>query len=312
MKNNIPKILTQTPVVCILAILCCLLWGSAFPCIKIGYRMLSIESNDVMSQILFAGLRFTLAGVLTIIFGSILSRRLLIPKSNSISDIIKLAMVQTVLQYVFFYIGLANTTGVKSSIIEAANVFIAIFISCLVFKFEKLTPSKIIGCIIGFAGVVIINLVGTSFDFSFSLMGEGAVLLSCAAYGLSSCMIKNYSKDENPVILSGYQFFTGGIILIIVGLIFGGRISGFTPSSDMLLIYMAMISSVAYTIWGILLKYNPVGKVAVFGFTNPIFGVILSAWLLGENNQAFTPQGIIALILVCIGIFIVNKNQAKR
>ena len=104
------------------------------------------------------------------------------------------------------------------------------------------------------------------------------------------------------------SFFAGGIILIIVGLLFGGRISGFTTSSVMLLIYLAMISSVAYTIWGILLKYNPVGKVAVFGFTNPIFGVILSAWLLGENNQAFTPQGIIALLLVCIGIFIVNKK----
>lgn len=308
MKHDIDKILSKTPVVCLLAILCCFLWGSAFPCIKIGYGMLSIQSNDVMSQILFAGLRFTLAGILTILFGSILSRKPLLPKSDSVGRIIKLSMVQTVLQYIFFYIGLANTTGVKSSIIEAANVFIAIFISCLVFKFERLTPSKITGCIIGFAGVVIINLAGSSLDFSFTLMGEGAVLLSCAAYGLSSCMIKNYSKDENPVVLSGYQFFAGGIILIIVGLLFGGRISGFTTSSVMLLIYMAMISSVAYTIWGILLKYNPVGKVAVFGFTNPIFGVILSAWLLGENNQAFTPQGIIALLLVCIGIFIVNRK----
>ena len=98
---------------------------------------------------------------------------------------------------------------------------------------------------------------------SIKLSGEGAILLSAAAYALSSGMIKKYSKDENPVVLSGYQFFLGGIILVVVGIATGGKISGFTLASIALLIYMAMISAVAYTLWGILLKYNPVGKVAV-------------------------------------------------
>ena len=80
-------------------------------------------------------------------------------------------------------------------------------------------------------------------------------------------------------------------------------------ASIALLIYMAMISAVAYTLWGILLKYNPVGKVAVFGFTNPIFGVILSAVFLGEKNQAFGVQGLVALVLVSVGIFMVNKSK---
>lgn len=77
----------------------------------------------------------------------------------------------------------------------------------------------------------------------------------------------------------------------------------------MLLIYLALVSSIAYTLWGILLKYNPVGKVAVFGFMNPIFGVILSAWLLGEQNQAFSIIGVVSLLLTCIGIYIVNSNS---
>ena len=117
------------------------------------------------------------------------------------------------------------------------------------------------------------------------------------------------NKDENPVVLSGYQFFLGGIILVVVGIATGGKISGFTLASIALLIYMAMISAVAYTLWGILLKYNPVGKVAVFGFTNPIFGVILSAVFLGEKNQAFGVQGLVALVLVSVGIFMVNKSK---
>ena len=106
------------------------------------------------------------------------------------------------------------------------------------------------------------------------------------------------------------QFYNmADTIIVVVGIATGGKISGFTLASIALLIYMAMISAVAYTLWGILLKYNPVGKVAVFGFTNPIFGVILSAVFLGEKNQAFGVQGLVALVLVSVGIFMVNKSK---
>ena len=140
------KLLTKTPVVCGLAIICCLLWGSAFPCIKIGYQMFNIPSGAVGSQFLFAGIRFTLAGILTILFGSLLSKKILVPKKESLFSVFKLSMVQTVLQYVFFYIGLANTSGVKSSIINAANVFLSILFAVFIFKYEKMTVLKVLGC----------------------------------------------------------------------------------------------------------------------------------------------------------------------
>lgn len=303
------KALTKAPVVCALAILCCILWGSATPSIKIGYEVFTIASDDTASQILFAGMRFVLAGFLTVLFGSILSRKVLVPKKKSLAPIVKLAMVQTILQYVFFYIGHAHTSGVKAAIINGSNVFLAILFAVLIFKYEKMTWVKLLACIAGFAGIVIINLTGSGLDMSVSLAGEGAILVSAAAYALSSGMIKKYSQNENPVTLSGYQFFIGGLVMCIAGLVAGGRVTGFNVTSTALLIYLAMISSVAYTVWGILLKYNPVAKVTVFGFTNPIFGVILSAIFLGEKNQAFGIQGIIALALVSFGIFIINKAK---
>ena len=306
MKQNT---LTKTPVVCALAILCCVLWGSATPSIKKGYELFAIASNDTAAQILFAGMRFVLAGFLTILFGSIISRQVLVPKKGSIPSILKLALVQTVLQYVFFYIGHAHTSGVKAAIINGSNVFIAILFAVFLFKYEKMTLVKLIGCIAGFAGIVIINLSGSGFDTSVSFAGEGAILISAAAYALSSGLIKKYSQSENPVVLSGYQFFTGGAVMCIAAFIAGGRVTGFTLASTMLLIYLALISAVAYTVWGILLKYNSVAKVTVFGFTNPIFGVILSAIFLGERGQAFGLQGIAALILVSFGIFIINKAK---
>lgn len=295
-------------VVALLALVCCLLWGSAFPCVKIGYSLFSIASDDTASQILFAGLRFTLAGMLTIAIGSALSKKMLVPAKTSWGMVTKLCLFQTVLQYLLFYVALAHTSGVKSSIIEASNVFFAILISSLIFHYEKLGKWKILGCLLGFAGVVLINLNGTGLDASMSFLGEGFMLLSTLSYAISSVLLKRYGQKENPVTLSGYQFFLGGIIMAVAALAMGGRLHGFTVQSTALLVYMAMISAVAYSIWGILLKHNPVGKVAVFGFMNPVFGVVLSALLLHEQNQAFTIQGLISLILVCMGIFLVNKE----
>lgn len=307
--NEKENFLQKTLVVALLAAVCTFLWGSAFPCIKIGYSLFDIPSDNTYTQILFAGIRFTLAGILTILIGSVLNRELLVPKKKSIPNIIKLSMFQTVLQYIFFYMGLARTSGVKSSIIEGSNTFIAILIACLVFKQEKLNLKKILGCVIGFAGVVLVNITKDGIDMNMTFMGEGAILMSAVAYAISSGLIKIYSKDDNPVMLSGYQFLFGGILLMIAGFAMGGRITQVNPQGIMMLIYLACISAVAYSLWGVLLKYNPVSKVAVFGFMNPVFGVILSAWWLNETGNDLGVKALIALVLVCIGIYIVNRKD---
>lgn len=298
----------KTIVVWLGALLCCALWGSAFPCIKIGYRLFDIASGDVAAQILFAGCRFTLAGVLALAIGSALNREWLVPKRRSYGRIAKLALLQTVAQYIFFYVGLANTTGVKASIIEGVNVFIAILVASLLFHQEKLSAAKILGCVIGFAGVVLVNISGGGLDFGFHFTGEGFIFLSTIAYAFSSVFLKRYSKEDNPVLLSGWQFVFGGLVMIVCGLLAGGRLFEWSVAGVLMLLYMAVISAVAYSLWGILLKYNPVSKVAVFGFMNPVFGVILSAILLHEGDSIGV-MCLVSLALVCAGIYIVNRGE---
>ena len=308
--NKNKSLLEKPTMVVIVAVLCCLLWGSAFPCIKLGYQLFDIPSGDSSSQILFAGIRFTLAGILVILADSMMQGKILKPSKTAIPKVLKLCMFQTVLQYIFFYIGLAHITGVKGSIVNAVNVFFTILVSCLLFRLEKLDRQKLIGCIIGFAGVIIVNL-GGEFDMSFTFLGDGFLMISAFAYALSSVLIKIYGKDENPVMLSGYQFAAGGLIMILAGLAMGGRLNTATFQGILLLLYMAFISAGAYTLWSLLLKYNPVSKVAVFGFCTPIFGVILSAVILGESTS-FQLKTLIALMFVCVGIIIVNYKKKQE
>ena len=299
------QFMTKTVVVWLGALLCCALWGSAFPCIKIGYQLFEIPSDATATQILFAGCRFTLAGILAIIIGGVLNHKILIPKQGSWGKIAKLCMLQTVAQYLFFYIGLANTSGVKASIIEGVNVFISILVASLIFRQEKLTARKMLGCIIGFAGEILVNITG-GIDMAFTFTGDGFIVLSTIAYAFSSVMIKRYSQEENPVTLSGYQFVLGGLIMVVCGLLMGGRLTVISGAGIAMLLYLAVISAVAYSMWGVLLKYNPVSRVTVFGFMNPVFGVILSAFFLKESDSVGVVC-ILALILVCAGIYIVNR-----
>ena len=305
--------LSKTAVMVPLALLSCFLWGSAFPMVKTGYELFGVGENDTASQILFAGMRFALAGILVIIFGSAIAKKPLYPKTKSeVGHILILALFQTVLQYIAFYIGLAHTSGVKSSVLVSLNVFLSLIISAVVFKMEKLTAAKLLGVVVGFAGVVIINFEAGGFA-GFSLNGEGAIIFSAFAYSVSSVLIKKYSVSENPVMLSGWQFLVGGIVMIAGGLAFSGRVdTSLSIVNFAVLLYLALISAVAYTVWGLLLKHNPVSKVAVIGFTNPVFGVLLSALLLGETAEAFSFKNLVSLVFVCLGIYIVNAKKKKK
>jgi len=296
--------LKKTWVVFLLASVCCFLWGSAFPGVKIGYEWFHIASGETAAQILFAGCRFFLAGILVILFGSLTSGKFLRPIGAEWKHAAVISLFQTILQYILFYIGLAHTAGTKASIIIGSNVFIAILTASLIFRQEKLTRQKIAGCLIGFVGVVLINLAPGEMSLAVSFGGEGLVLLSTVAYAFSSVIMKKYAKKDNPVMLSGYQFFIGGIVMMAAGYLMGGRISAVSGKAMLILLYLSFASAAAYTIWSQLLKYNPVSKVAVFGFMNPVFGVSLSAILLHENNQIPLWQGIAALICITVGIII--------
>lgn len=306
-------LLQRTPVVIGLALLCCFLWGSAFPSIKTGYVLFQIGTDDTASQILFAGIRFTLAGTLVVAIYSIAQRKLIVPKSSSWGMVGVVAMLQTVVQYVFFYVGLAHTTGVKASIIEGAHVFIAIILACLLFHQEKMTKAKGVGCVIGFAGVILINLTDSSqLGGGFRFNGEGFLLVACVAYALSSIFIKIFSEKESPVVISGYQFILGGLVMIGAGAFMGGTICPTRSTACVLLLYLALISAVAYSVWGLLLKYNPVSRISIFGFSNPVFGVILSAVILQEGTDMPWAQSLSALVLVSAGIFLVNAEKGDK
>ena len=303
------NIFTNPLVITLCALLCCALWGSATPAIKTASALL-IPVSGVPSTILFAGIRFFMAGIITIAIYSIGRKKLLVFKKENLPRVLTVASFQTVIQYIFFYVGLANTTGVKGTIASGSSAFFCVLIASLIFKQEKLTSKKIIACILGIAGIVIINLRGLEFTMNF--LGDGFVIFSTVAYSFSSVFMKRFSKYEDPVVLSGYQFIFGGAFMILVGAFLGGKISLESSKGVIILIYLAFLSAIAYALWGMLLKYNPVSKVTIFSFTTPIFGTILSLIFLPESSGVDIINLIITLFLVSGGILLLNYQPKSK
>ena len=304
--------LTTTRGIFLSAMVCCFLWGSAFPGVKIGYQLFQIAPEDAPTMFVFAGVRFFISGILGIILGSLLRGKVLVPKRGSWGMVMKVCLFQTVLQYLFYYVGFAHTTGVKGSILVSSGSFFAILIACFGFKQEAFTRRKALGCLLGLSGVVLINLTGSGFDGGFAWNGEGFIFISSTAYAIGFVLMRIYGQREDPVAISGYQYLIGGVAMTVFGLMLGGEIHFYTPACALMLGYLSFVSAAAYALWCLLLKYNPVSKVSIFNMLTPIFGVILSALLLQEAGQISWVRCLSALALVCLGIFTLNCPEKSK
>lgn len=297
---------TKKSHVFLIALFCCALWGSAAPFIKVGYSCFHLDSNDTASILIFAGARFTVSGILVVLSGSMLQKRFLKPSVQSISAIGTLALFQTFGQYLFYYVGLAHTSAVNGAILTGTSAFISLLVAALIFRFERLNTRKIVGCLFGFAGILLMNIHGLH-SISISVLGDGLVLCSQLCSSFSAAFIKKFTQKWNAVMLSGYQFLSGGIALMIVGFLMGGTLSCSSVIGWLDLLYLSFISACAYTLWGILLEHNPVSSVGIYGCFIPIVGVLLSNFILHEEAFSFSVIG--SLLLICTGIYLVSKQK---
>ena len=295
---------TRPRAVFLCASLCCLLWGSAYPAIKTGYLLLAIARDDVASQLVFAGYRFMGAGALLLVFAGLSGKALHGFTPRQIGQLLVLGIVQTTLQYVFFYIGLAHTTGVKASILNAVGAFFSVLLAHWLHANDRLSLRKVIGCLFGFAGVVTVNL-GGAVGLDFYWLGEGFIILAALVLSAASIYGRRVSQGMDSVVMTGYQLALGGAVLWALGSGLGGNVGTFTFESGALLAYLAGLSAIAFALWGVLLKYNKVSKVTIYNFLIPIFGAGLSALFLGESLWAWKNGA--ALVLVILGIWWVNQ-----
>lgn len=284
------------------------LWGSAFPFIKLSYVQLDIQPHEVGEQILFAGYRFFLAGVMLLFFFKALGKNVSFQKGTA-KQLVQIGLFQTFLQYVCFYIGLSYSTGIEGAVISGTSSFFQIVLAHFLYKDDSLNMRKIVGVSIGFCGVILVNIPKGNMDFHFGI-GELLLLAAAMLYSYGNILAKEGSKTMDVGYMTAYQMIIGSLGLLFIGILQVGFMPfTFHMQTLLMLLYLSFLSAAGFCIWNTVMKYNKVGKVSMYMFFIPVFGVILSSLILGEAIHSFVLFG---LACVATGIIVVNRTPIVK
>ncbi|MFB9990252.1 DMT family transporter [Bacillus benzoevorans] len=292
-----------------IAIFCSALWGSAFPVLKISNQELQMPANDPIAQIVFAGIRFLLAGIMILCLIFISNRKLLFVKRSQFMILILLGFIQTAVQYFFFYNGLEKVSGMQGSVLSSSGTFLTVLLAHFYYKNDQIDVKKAIGLTAGFAGIILVNW-GQQFSFSFQWTGEGYMIMSGLTSAVATILAKELARDIHPFTLTGWQLSIGAFCLLLIGLPkYQDEMITFTPFGFALLLYAALLSATAFALWYSILKYNKAGEISIYKFLTPVSGAVLSAMFI--PGERFNLYIILALSLVAVGILAVNYHGAK-
>lgn len=291
--------------VSVFALTAAIVWGWAYPLIKLGFEEFQITADMTGSKMLFAGIRFCVSGLIILAMARQAHRPFLINNRKGWGYILLFSLFNTTLHYLFFYIGLSHAEGSRSAILNSLSVFSVVILACIFFKSDKMTINKIFGCVLGFAGIMALNLGGKD-SGQFTMLGDGFIILNALCGATASLMTRGLSKRIDVFVGTGYSLAIGGALLIIPGLVIGGTIPNVNLLGIIYLILLIGISTTGFRLYNKLLSCNPVGKVAIYNSLIPVVGAVTSCLCLGET---FYWKYIIAGTLASLGIYIINKGK---
>ena len=299
------KSIFQQPLwVTIFALTAAIAWGWAYPLIKLGFSEFAISADMTASKMLFAGIRFCLSGLIILAIAGTKKRDFKVRRPIDWWYILLFCMMNTTLHYAFFYFGLSHSEGSRAAILNSLSVFSVVIFACIFFKSDRMTVKKIIGCMVGFAGILSLNLGGAE-SGKFTWLGDGMIILNALCGASASLLTRGLGKRVDVFVGTGYSLAIGGALLIIPGLMMGGELPQITLLGITYLLLLIAISTLGFTLYNKLLTCNPVGKVAIYNSLIPVVGAVTSCLCLDET---FYIKYMIAGALAAGGIYIINKS----
>ena len=306
MKSENKSSIFQRPFwVAAFALTAAIAWGFAYPLIKLGYAEFGITPVMTGSKMLFAGIRFTIAGLLVLVMALSTHKDFHVRRCTDWWYILLFCLVNTTLHYTFFYIGLSHSEGSRAAILNSLSVFSVVIMACAFFKSDRMTLRKAVGCVVGFAGILSLNLGGAD-SGQFTWLGDGMIILNALCGATASLLIRGLGHRLNVFVGTGYSLAIGGAVLVVCGLLFGGTLPRVSPLGLLWLFLLICISTLGFTLYNKLLTCNPIGKVAIYNSLIPVVGAISSCLCLHET---FYWKYVLAGTLATAGIYIINKGK---
>lgn len=283
----------------------CLLWSTAYAGIKLGLQY--------DTPLHFAGTRFIISALMILPFTVKPSEYIRMIKENR-KVVIWVMVLQTLINYSLFYIGLDLVPGALGAIIVGSQPLVTAVVAAAMHEEEKLTRSKIVTIVFGITGVILISAgrqalkMGSSSEF----VGVILILIANIATATSNVVVSLKSKGMNPLVLSSSTLGIGGLILYLFSFAVESPVTAARPAEYWLdLLWLSFMSAFAFSLWFKLLQ-RPGVKVSdlnLYKFIIPVVGAVLS-WLLvpGENPEWMTIAGMLIITASLLLFYLTNRE----
>ena len=257
------------------------------------------------SKMLFAGIRFFCSGLIILCVAGSKGKSFRLRKNSDWWYVLLFSLLNTTFHYAFFYFGLSHSEGSRAAILNSISVFMVVILACVFFKSDRMTIRKVIGCVMGFMGILALNLGGKE-SGHFTWLGDGMIILNATCSAFAALMTRGIDKRVDVFVGTGYSLSLGGLLLVIPGILAGGTLPHVTFVGFIILLLLIGISTLGFTLYNKLLTCNPIGKVAIYNSLIPVIGALTSCLCLHET---FHLKYIVAGALATCGIYIINKGK---
>jgi drug/metabolite transporter (DMT)-like permease len=214
-------------------------------------------------------------------------------------------------EFLLIFSGMTFTTASRGVIFLYTSPFVVALGAHLFLPNERLRMVQVLGLLCAFAGIAVAFADALRLPTSRELIGDAMILLAAVAWGATTVLIKASrlaSISPNKVLF--YQLGVSAVTLPILSAAMGE--SGVTAWTGSLLASLAyqivVVAFASYLTWFWLVASYPAGKLAAFSFLTPLFGLMAGGLLLGERISAAM---VAAMLLVCFGIYLVNRRPAN-
>ena len=281
-----------------------ILWGSLFPVVKLGYKEFGLNTAFIPDLIFFAGIRFVVCGTLLCLYNGV-RKTYKVDYGKKYIAIFLIGLFSITLHYACTYIGLSMTDSSKTALLKQLGTIFFICFSFVFIKEDKFSVFKMISAFFGILGIVILNF--DSLKFSFGL-GEFLIISASVCTVISNILCKKYTRDVNTLFVTGGSELTGGIILLIVGLSFGGALRVFTLGGLFITIYIVFATVVSYGLWYKTVQTSNLSYLFIIKLSEPLFAAIIGAIILSEN--IFKWQYAVSFVCIVLAVLISNLKMS--
>ncbi len=273
-----------------------LLWGGNVISIKIGAA--------AISPLAMATFRFIISGAAILLYTFIQGISLKIRREETHVHLIN--GVLFAIQIAFFYLGTFQTSASHAALLINTHLFFVALLAHFFIKHDRLNVQKIIGFILALSGVwaIFYDRPQTSHQIA-TMRGNVLILMSALILAAKTIYIKRLIETLNPIKVVFWEMAFGVPLLGLCSRLFGEPLPIIIPPDLVaaLLYQGVVVGGFCFTASTILLKRYPASNMASFSVLVPLFGVLLSHFVLAEVMTSHLLSG---AGLIVIGIAVVN------